>query len=161
MKKRLATAALAFALLQPMAARAFNNDGTELEPLHFGQIVITDNAAVRACTIPAGGVMSCDAEITILQPGSFGVLRLSDYDPTVAVWAFVDDSSTTMTNAGAGVLDVKDFTFNPDISDIGSAMTPNADGMLTLEIGATLRTRAGQTYDISPYRGTFVLQINY
>lgn len=135
-------------------------NGVEVEPLWFGQIVITDNSAVRSCTIPAGGTMTCDSQITILNPGQFGVFQLSGYGST-AVWVSVDDTSTTMTDAaGTTTFDVKNFTFAPDINSIGNEeVLPG--GALLLKIGATLQTRAGETYDIAPYHGTFSLQINY
>jgi hypothetical protein len=145
----------------PVSAQPYDRDGIEIEPLFFGQGIITDNTSVRSCTIPAGGVQTCDSEITLTVPGSYGVFRLSDFDPSVSVWASVDDTSTTLTNGAAQTFDVKNFTFNPDISDIGLAMTPNADGTLVLEIGATLQTQAGISYDASVYHGTFTLQINY
>lgn len=148
-------------LLAPLPALAFTHDGAEEEPLFFGQLLITDNSAVRTCIIPAGGTESCDPAISIMHAGNFGTLRLSGFDPSVAVFATVDDSLTTLTNAGGQALDIKNFTFDPDIRDIGTAMTPNADGTLTLKIGASLKTRAGIAYDVSPYHGTFSLQINY
>ena len=134
--------------------------GIEAEPMFFGQIVITDNSAVRSCTIPAGGTMTCDSQITILTPGQYGVFQLAGYAGT-AIWASVDDTSTTMTDpSGLTTFDVKNFTFAPDIHNIGLEETPPG-GTLLLKIGATLQTRAGQTYDIAPYHGTFSLQINY
>ncbi|MCK4945290.1 MAG: hypothetical protein KAS59_03405, partial [Alphaproteobacteria bacterium] len=62
---------------------------------------------------------------------------------------------------GGFIFDVKSFTFDPDISDIGSAQTPDDDGNLTLKIGARLDTRANDAYQTSPYRGTYTLQVNY
>ena len=162
MKKYLFCFCTFLLFLRCSATQAYTNDGTELEPLFFGQIIITDNAAIRSCTIPAGGAMTCDSQITILQPGQYGVFRLSGYDPSVYIWASVDDTTTTLTAPGSSaVLDVKSFTFAPDIESIGTEQKPAADGTLTLKIGATLKTRAGETYDIAPYRGTFNLQINY
>lgn len=146
-------------MLKISAAPAFTNDGVEIEPLFFGQIVITDNTAIRSCTIPAGGTMSCDSQITIINTGEYGVFRLSGFDPTVPIWASVDDTATTLTGGGL-TLDVKSFTFAPNINSIGNAQVPPG-GTLTLKIGATLKTRAGITYAIAPYRGTFNLQINY
>jgi len=134
--------------------------GIEAEPLFFGQIVITDNSAVRSCTIPAGGTMTCNSQITILTPGQYGVFQLSGYAGT-AIWVSVDDTGTTMTDpSGTTTFDVKNFTFAPDINNIGNEQTPTG-GNLMLKIGATLQTRAGQTYDIAPYHGTFSVQINY
>lgn len=134
--------------------------GIEAEPLFFGQIVITDNSAVRSCTIPAGGTMTCDSQITILTPGQYGVFQLAGYGST-SVWASVDDTNTTMTDpSGTTTFDVKNFTFAPDINNIGNEQVMPG-GSLLLKIGATLQTRAGQTYDIAPYHGTFSLQINY
>jgi len=149
------------ALFAAPPALAYTYDGDELEPLHFGQLVITDNSSIRSCTIPPGGSISCDAEITILNGGQYGIFRISDYDPSVALWAYVDDSATTLENGGSAVFDIKNFTFAPDIGSIGNAALPEGDGSLEIKIGATLKTRAGETYDISPYRGTFTLQINY
>jgi hypothetical protein len=137
-------------------------NGVEVEPLFFGQIVITDNSAMRSCTIPAGGTMTCDAQITILNPGQFGVFQLSGYGST-AVWFSVDDASTTMTDAAGlatDIFDIKNFTFAPAYIDIGTEQALPG-GTLLLKIGATLQTRAGETYDIAPYHGTFSLQINY
>jgi hypothetical protein len=156
------------ALLNASAARACpvadpTCEGIEAEPLFFGQIIITDNSAVRSCTIPAGGTMTCDAQITILNPGQFGVFRLEGYANT-AVWFSVDDTSTTMTSTVGppftDIFDIKNFTFAPAYVDIGtSQILPG--GTLLLKIGATLQTRAGETYDISTYRGTFNLLVNY
>lgn len=150
-----------FIATMPPAAFAYSNDGVEIEPLTFGQGIITDNSAVRSCVIPAGGTETCDPQIILLRAGSYGAFRLSDYDPSVQVWASVDDSSTTLSNGGGQIFDVKNFTFSPDLHDIGTAAVPNADGTLTLLVGATLQTRAGTTYDSTTYRGTFSLQINY
>jgi len=148
-----------FALLtlQSSAARAFTNDGVEIEPLSFGQIIITDNSATRSCTIPAGGTMTCDSQITILHTGQYGVFRLSGFDPAVAIWASI--SNTTLSGGGF-TFDLQDFNFAPDIGSIGTAQAP-VGGTLILKIGATLKTRAGVSYDVAPYRGTFDLQINY
>jgi hypothetical protein len=157
MKKILTLLAL---MLLPLPALAFTHQGDELEPLTFGQGIITDNSAARSCTIPAGGTETCDAEITLLNAGHYGVFRLSDYDPTITVEAHIDDS--TLTASGGQVFDIKDFTFSPNISDSGGVPAqPDADGSLTLMIGATLRTRAGVTYDSTTYRGTYTLQISY
>jgi hypothetical protein len=135
-------------------------NGVEVEPLFFGQIVITDNSAMRSCIIPAGGTMTCDSQITILTPGQYGVFQLSGYGST-AVWFSVDDTSTTMTDPGGlTTFDVKNFTFAPAYTNIGTEQALPG-GTLMLKIGATLQTRAGQTYDIAPYHGTFSLQINY
>lgn len=158
MRKLLLSLAL---LLATTPAFAFTNTGEELELLTFGQGIITDNSAARSCVVTAEGSESCDAEIILLNPGRYGVFRLSDFDPTVAIWATVDDSATTLDGPGGTAFDVKNFTFNPNINDIGTAVTPNADGTLLLQIGATLKTRAGTTYDVTPYRGTYTLQINY
>ena len=161
-KKYLIYFCAALLLLHSSATQAYTNDGVEIEPLFFGQIIITDNSAVRSCTIPAGGNMSCDSQVTILQPGQYGVFRLSGFDPTVYIWASIDDTTTTMTAPGSGAtFDIKSFTFAPDIESIGTEQKPAADGTLTLKIGATLKTHAGQVYDIAPYHGTFSLQINY
>ena len=135
-------------------------NGVEAEPLFFGQIVITDNSAVRSCTIPAGGTMTCDSQITILGSGQFGVFQLSGYGST-AVWFSIDDTGTTMTDPGGlTTFDVKNFTFAPAYDNIGTQQALPG-GTLMLRIGATLQTRAGQTYDIAPYHGTFSLQVNY
>jgi hypothetical protein len=150
---------LALFLLFSLPARAA--EGLEIEPLNFGQGIITDNSSVRSCVVPAGGTQTCDPEIVLLQPGRFGVFRLSGYDPNVEIWASVDDSLTILAGPGGMEFDVKDFTFNPDISTLGTAMLPEADGTLIIEIGATLQTRAGVIYDVAPYRGTYTLQINY
>lgn len=158
--KKILTLAFALILFAAAPARAFNNDGVEVEPLTFGQGIITDNTSVRSCTIPAGGTQTCDAQITLLKSGTSGIFQLSDYDPTVALWAYIDDSTTTLSNGGQ-IFDVKNFTFSPDLHDIGTAAVPNADGTLLLYIGATLQTRAGVSYSNKVYRGTFTLQINY
>src|ERR1700722_12135130 len=106
MKKRLIYFCFMLLALQSRAALAFTHDGVEVEPLFFGQLIITDNSAIRSCTIPAGGTMTCDSQITILNPGQFGVFQLSNYDPTVAIWAYVDDTTTTMTDGvGATAFD--------------------------------------------------------
>jgi hypothetical protein len=157
MKKFALYFCFALLALQSSTALAFTNDGVEVEPLFFGQIIITDNSAVRSCTIPAGGTMTCDPQITILHAGQYGVFRLSGFDPAVAIWASV--SNTTLTGGGF-TFDLQDFTFAPDIGSIGTAQAP-AGGILTLKIGATLKTRAGVSYNVAPYRGTFNLQINY
>ncbi len=161
MKKILIYLCAILLSLHSNEALSYTHDGVEIEPLYFGQIIITDNSAIRSCTIPAGGTMTCDSQITILQTGQYGVFRLSSFDPTVAIWASVDDSATTLSLPDGTAFDVKNFTFAPDINSIGNAQTPGADGTLTLKIGATLKTRAGVTYDLAPYRGTFDLQINY
>lgn len=140
-------------------ARAYTNDGVEIQPIYFGQVIITNNAATRSCTIPAGGTMTCDAQITILHTGQYGIFRLSNYDPTVAIWASIA-SSPALTGPGASTFTIGSFTFAPNINSIGAAQTPPG-GTLTLYIGATLQTTAGQTYSIAPYRGTYTLQINY
>jgi len=152
------------ALQGPVALACPSGDpscnGVEVEPLFFGQIVITDNSATRSCLIPAGGTMTCDSQITILTPGQYGVFQLSGYGST-AVWFSVDDSTTTMTDpAGTTAFDVKTFTFAPVYNSVGTAQALPG-GTLLLKIGATLQTRAGETYDIAPYHGTFSLQINY
>jgi hypothetical protein len=148
----------AAALACPAADPTCN--GVEVEPLWFGQIVITDNSAMRSCTIPAGGTMTCDSQITILNPGQFGVIQLSGYGST-DVWFSVDDTGTTMTDvANTTTFDVKNFTFAPAYNSVLTAQ-PLLGGTLLVKIGATLQTRAGQTYDISAYRGTFSLQVNY
>ncbi|MFH1157703.1 MAG: DUF4402 domain-containing protein [Pseudomonadota bacterium] len=134
-------------------------EGVEMEPLFFGQIIITDNTAVRSCTIAAGGSETCDAEIAVLVPGQYGVFRLSGFDPDVTLWASVADA--TLTGPGSWIFDLNTFTFDPDIHDINTAQTPDASGTLTLNIGATLDTRANESYQTDPYRGTYTLQINY
>jgi hypothetical protein len=162
MKRILFYFCFALLALSSSAALAYTHDGVEIEPLFFGQIIITDNSAVRSCTIPASGAaMTCDSQITILKTGQYGVVRLSGYDPSLAVTAWVDDSGTTLSDGGSFVFDVKTFTFAPDINVYGGTAQNPAGGALTLKIGATLKTRAGVSYDIAPYRGTFTLLINY
>ena len=136
-------------------------EGVEMEPLFFGQIIITDNTAIRSCTMATTGVETCDAQIVVLDPGQYGVYRLSGFDPDTPIWVSVDDNGTILTGPGGFIFDVKSFTFDPDISDIGSAQTPDDDGNLTLKIGARLDTRANDAYQTSPYRGTYTLQVNY
>ena len=160
MKKNLIYFCSVLLALHSSAALAYTHDGVEMEPLFFGQIIINSTAAVHSCTIPAGGTMTCDSmtALTILNPGQYGVFRLSSFDPTVAIWASVSD--TTLSAPDGSTFDVTDFTFAPHIIDIGTEEVPPG-GILTLEIGATIKTRIGTTYDIAPYRGTYDLQINY
>ncbi len=162
MKKYLIYFYFALLTLHSSAAQAFTNDGVEIEPLFFGQVIITDTVS-HSCTIPAGGTMTCDdPHMVILNPGRYGVFRLSGFNPAVAISAYVDDTTTTLTDTGgATVFDIKNFTFAPAISSMGGTPEDPPGGTLTIEIGATLKTRAGTTYDIAPYRGTFDLQINY
>ncbi len=160
--KKLLPALFCLALLALPAARSFaayTNDGVEEEPLYFGQVVITNNTSAQSCTIPAGGTMTCTSGITILHTGQYGVFGLSNYDPTVAIWASIA-STTSLTGPDTSTFTIGSFTFAPDISTIANAQTPPG-GTLTLYIGATLTTTAGETYSLAPYRGTYVLQINY
>ena len=104
--------------------------------------------------------MTCDSQITILNPGQFGVFQLSGYG-TTAVWFSVDDTTTQMKDvAGTTAFNVKNFTFAPDYNSIGTEQALPG-GTVLLKIGATLQTIPGETYDIAPYHGTFSLQINY
>jgi hypothetical protein len=137
-------------------------NGVEVEPLFFGQLVITDNSAMRSCLIPAGGSITCDSQITVLNPGQaqYGVFQLSGYG-TTAVWFSVDDSTTQLKDsAGTTAFNVKSFTFAPVYNSIGTEQALPG-GTLMLKIGATLETVAGESYDLAPYRGTYSLQINY
>ncbi len=141
------------------ARAVYTNDGVEIEPIYFGQIVITNNTSAQTCTLPAGGIMTCSSGITILHTGQYGVFRLSNYDPTVAIYASIA-SSSALTGPNTSTFSIGSFTFAPNINSIGNAQTPPG-GTLTLYIGATLTTTAGQTYSLDPYSGTYTLQINY
>ncbi|MBU6475489.1 MAG: DUF4402 domain-containing protein [Alphaproteobacteria bacterium] len=144
----------------PAAARAaYTNDGVEIEPIYFGQIVIVSNSSAQSCTLPAGGTMTCTSGIQILHTGQYGVFRLSNYDPSVAIWASIA-SSPALTGPDSSTFSIGSFTFAPDIGSIGTEEAPPG-GTLTLYIGATLTTTAGATYSLAPYRGTYTLQINY
>jgi hypothetical protein len=137
--------------------------GPEVEPLFFGQIIITNPSVSHSCTIPAGGTMTCDSGITILNPGQFGVFQLAGYG-TTSVWFYVNDASTTMNDTAVNpgstsTVSVKTFTFAPDYFNIGTESTLPG-GTLMLKVGATLQISAG-SYDIAPYRGTYNLLINY
>lgn len=134
--------------------------GIELEPLFFGQVIVTDNTVVRSCTITTGGSESCDAAgLTLLSPGGRGVYRLSGFDPNTQIGAVIDQISPLANTQDGTLLDVANFTLDPPI-DV-APQTPDANGTMTLNIGATLSTRAGVTYLVTPYRGTYRLTITY
>lgn len=146
-------------LILALPARAVEQ-GVESEQLFFGQIVITDNSVVRSCTLTTEGIETCDgAGIMLLNPGQNGVYRLSGFDPGVAVGAVIDQITPLTNTQDATMLDIDDFTLDPPI-DV-TPQTPDANGNMTIKIGATLSTRAGETYLIKPYRGTYRLTITF
>jgi hypothetical protein len=169
MKKNLLYFCSALLALQSIAAVACpvgdsSCNGVEVEPLFFGQIIIINPSVSHSCTIPAGGTMTCDSGVTILNSGQYGVFQLAGYGST-SVWFCVDDAGTTMNDTAVNpgsttTLNVKNFTFAPDYYNIGTESTLPG-GTLMLKVGATLQTIAGESYDIAPYRGTYNLLINY
>lgn len=134
--------------------------GVESDQLSFGRIIITDNSVIRSCTMATTGVETCDVTgALLLMSGQLGIYRLSGFDPNTAVGAMIDQI-TPMANAVDGtLLDIANFKLDPAIDQ--TPQTPDASGNMTLKIGATLSTRAGTTYAIAPYHGTYRLTITY
>ncbi len=134
--------------------------GVETQQITFGHIIITDNSATRNCVVAATGGETCDASgVLLLISGEAAFYRLSGFDPNTAVGAVIDNATPLTNSVDASALDIGSFTINPPIDT--SPQTPDASGNMTLKIGATLSTRAGTTYAIAPYHGTYRLTITF
>jgi hypothetical protein len=122
--------------------------------LSFGEFAVTTNT-VQTIIIETDGDEIVDAGITQLLPGRNGVFQLTSFDPSIAVSASIAD--TVITGPAGATFDVTAFTFDPPLS----SQTTDGSGNLTINIGATLSTRAGVSYGDGPYRGTYTLLVNY
>lgn len=157
--RKILIAVFCFTLsMYSMAAEAFTYDGVELEPLYFGQKIITGNN-VQSIVIGTDGSETLNpnapSTLTSLVHGQNGVFRLSGFDPALQLSASIAD--TVLTGPGGTTFDLGTFTFDPPINTV--SQTPDANGNMTLKIGATLSTRASTSYSIVPYRGTYTLTI--
>lgn len=127
---------------------------SETELLSFGEFAVTTNT-VQTIVIETDGDQTVDAGITQLLPGRNGAFHLTSFDPSIAVSASIAD--TVITGPAGATFDVTNFTFDPPLP----SQTTDGSGNLTINIGATLSTRAGVTYGDGPYRGTYTMLVNY
>ncbi len=153
MRKRFVLLPMLMFLSWPSDVRA-DPALAESQPLSFGEFAVTSNT-VQTIVIETDGDETVDAGITQLLPGHNGVFNLTSFDPSIAVSASIAD--TVITGPAAATFDVTTFTFDPPVS----SQTTDGSGNLTINIGATLSTRAGVSYGDGPYRGTYTLLVNY
>jgi hypothetical protein len=140
---------------------------TEIQQLNFGKIAITDHSAIRtvviapdgtatgSVTYPAGGITALDAT---WQQASFDLVGAA---PNTMLSITPGIMDTTLAGTNGDTFDVKDFTFFPDCSILNPVCQTDGSGNLTINVGATLATRAGRSYANVAYHGTFSLIVNW
>ncbi len=137
-------------------SRALYAASSEIQPLDFGTIAITSNAAVSTITYPySGAPPSINGNIVFLSRGHRGIYQLSAFPSyTPLIINVVGDSLTAGGLGSSEPLSLSAFSY--------PTLTTDANGEALLYLGATLSTSgSGAPYIDAPYLGNITITINW
>jgi hypothetical protein len=133
----------------PIPAKA---DITELQPLRFGEWIVTNNDTVQTVTVNTDGSYNNSAGLIMLQAPQQGIYRIDGLPPFAIIMGFDIVMTEPMTGAG------NSFTMD---SFQTTADPVDGSGETTLSLGATARSSGnGQPYPDTTYNGELTIDID-
>ncbi len=134
------------------AMRAFAMDVT-MSPMSFGQIAFLSTAAPQRIELSPLGQMFVSSGVLVVSPGTPSELTIFGAPPNTML------TLSFMANPIARSVMSERFVIQEWSGD--SSMITNSDGELTMRLGATLISEAGEAYRDTEYSGSVALTISY
>jgi hypothetical protein len=128
---------------------------TEVVPLSFGEIVITNFAIVARVTITATGGFTRTGNVFFIQTPTRGRYDIAGAPPNT-LYTVTLPSLVTLTGPGGRTFRLDSFTVRP------TTLRTTAAGTHSFFIGGRLRTQTGgQVYGDGTYSGTVTVTVAF
>ena len=146
---------LYFTLISFSVTAAHAQTITELQPLTFGQVALTNNSTPRSIEITSTGSINADPAYVFFTDPQRGEVVLDGYLPNT-VYTITFSSPTTVYPTGIGL---SNFTLGP-IMTVPTVIMTDGTGSVTFNTYATLTSDGGGgTHVDDLFEGTYNMTI--